>query len=91
MLADDFEAEFKQLEHETQLDPVELDILRVLNDENVSMRAGEISMHLDVTYQLVGRRTGKLQELALVEKKRDQTDNHNRSKLTDRARTTYFA
>ena len=91
ILADDFQAEFKQLVEDTMIEPVELDILRVLHEERAKMRAGEISVLLDVTYQLIGRRTSKLQEMGLVEKERSPDDNHMRSCIASRAETTYFA
>lgn len=90
ILADDFEAEFTQLTQETMLEPVELDILGVLHDEGSKMRAGEIAVLLDVTYQLVGRRTSKLQDMGLVDKERGSPDNHMRSHIASRAEATYF-
>ena len=65
------------------LEPVELGILNVLHDENRGMRAGEISSLLDVTHQLVGWRTAKLQERGLVRKKNE--DGITRSRLTEKA------
>ena len=91
ILADDFQAEFRQLVKDTMIEPVELDILRVLHEERTRMRAGEISVLLDVTYQLVGKRTSKLQEMGLVEKERSSDDNRMRSGIASRAETTYFA
>lgn len=91
VLADDFQQEFSELVEATMIDPVELEILNVLHDEDESMRAGEISRLLDVTYQLVGKRTSKLQEMGLVTKERAQCDNHMRSSIAPRATNTYFA
>jgi hypothetical protein len=91
ILADDFQAEFCQLAEDIMLEPVELDILRVLHEEDARMRAGEVSVLLDVTYQLVGRRTSKLQEMGLVDKERGANDSHMRSRIASRAETTYFA
>lgn len=90
ILADDFQAEFSDLVEGTKLDPVELDILSVLHDESASMRAGEISVLLDITYQRVGRRTSKLQEMGLVTKERSGSDGHTRSSIAERAKNTYF-
>jgi hypothetical protein len=90
ILANDFQAEFTQLAEETMLEPIELDVLRVLHEEETNMRAGEISVLLDVTYQLVGRRTSKLQEMGLVEKERSVADNHMRSRIAPRGEATYF-
>lgn len=90
ILADDFQIEFSQLVEEIMIEPVELDILRVLHEERTKMRAGEISGLLDITYQLVGKRTSKLQEMGLVEKKRSSVDNRMRSGIASRAENTYF-
>ncbi|MDF7801904.1 hypothetical protein P4C99_20680 [Pontiellaceae bacterium B1224] len=90
VLADDFKEEFCQLAEETMLEPVELDILNVLNDEDALLRASEVSVLLDVTYQLVGRRTSKLKDMGLVEKERTDPDNHMRSRIASRAIKTYF-
>ena len=91
ILAADFRAEYSQLVKATMLDPIELDILGVLHEEGSRMRAGEISVLLNVTYQLVGRRTAKLDEMGLVTKERSLSDNHMRSRITSRAENTYFA
>ena len=89
-LADDFRSEVENLEQEAVLEPVELDILNALYEEGSKMRAGEISSLIDVTYQLVGRRTSKLSDMGLVEKSRSSNDNKVRSKITDRAKANYF-
>lgn len=88
-LGDDFKKEVETLDKETMLPPVELGILEALNDENVAMRAGEIAALVDVTYQLVGHRTTKLQESGLVQKV--SIDGANRSLITNKARERYFA
>jgi DNA-binding MarR family transcriptional regulator len=72
------------------LDPVELDIVTTLNDEQRRMRAGEISVLIDTTHQMVGRRTSKLQEMGLISKERDEEDGKMRSEITERCGTTYF-
>lgn len=87
-LADDYRDEIDKLNHDIMLEEVELDILGVLNDEQEKMRAGEISALIDVTYQLVGRRTSKLQERGLVEKELDC--GVSKSMITQRARQLYF-
>lgn len=89
-LAEDYVAEMAELRAELMLDPVELEILSTLNSEQTLMRAGEISALIDETYQLVGRRTSKLKEMGLVEKERDAVDAKMRSKITERAESTYF-
>ncbi|MET2851065.1 PHD finger domain-containing protein [Vibrio owensii] len=88
-LADDFHEKFSKLDKSIMLEPVELEILSVLRNDNRKMRAGEISALIDTTHQLVGRRTSKLQELKLVDKE-DDTSGIRRSSITERARETYF-
>lgn len=89
-LADDFKEEVEKLNKDIMLDPVELDILTTLNEENRKMRAGEISALIDTTHQMVGKRTSKLQEMGLINKERDLEDGKMRSELTDRCKETYF-
>lgn len=89
-LSDDFKQEVEQLDRDIMLDPIELQILTVLHDEDRQLRAGEISTLIDTTYQLVGRRTSKLQEMGLVVKDRDEADGRMKSNLTDRAEELYF-
>ena len=52
------------------------------------MRASEIAALVDVTYQLVGRRTVKLNEMGLVHK--TLQEGVSRSTITDKARRRYF-
>jgi DNA-binding MarR family transcriptional regulator len=89
ILAEDFEEEVRQLKTELMVEPVELDILNTLNEEDRSMRAGEISSLIDVTYQLVGRRTSKLQDLGFVDKAQGE-DGHMRSSITTRSQEIHF-
>ncbi|ENK3118501.1 transcriptional regulator [Vibrio alginolyticus] len=89
-LADDFKEEVEKLNQEIMLEPVELEIVSVIHDENRKMRAGEISALIDTTHQLVGRRTSKLQEMGLIDKERDVEDGKVRSQLTKRCSDTYF-
>lgn len=88
-LADDFRKEVAALDTKLMLEPIELRILECLEDESRPMRAGEIAPLIDATHQLVGRRTSKLNEQGLVEKKKDVTG-HSISAMTERARATYF-
>ncbi|WP_342618212.1 PHD finger domain-containing protein [Rhodoferax sp. GW822-FHT02A01] len=88
-LADDFRKEVAALDTKLMLEPIELRILECLEDESRPMRAGEIAPLIDATHQLVGRRTSKLNEQGLVEKKKDVTG-HSISTMTERARATYF-
>ena len=88
-LAEDFKDEVEKLDKEIMLEPVELEIVNILHDENTRMRAGEISALIDTTHQLVGRRTSKLRDMGLILKEKDQ-DGHMKSSLTDRCEGTYF-
>lgn len=88
-LSDDFEKEFEKLDSEIMLQPVELDIMGTLNNERKKMRAGEISALIDKSYQLIGKRTGKLQEMGLVKKKRD-SKSKTTNEITERAINIYF-
>lgn len=89
-LSDDFKEEVEKLDKEIMLEPVELEIVNVINDEKRKMRAGEISALIDTTHQLVGRRTSKLQDMGLIIKDRDDNDGHMKSELTTRCEETYF-
>lgn len=89
-LADDFRKEVAALDTKLMLEPIELRILECLEDESRPMRAGEIAPLIDATHQLVGRRTSKLNEQGLVEKKKDMTG-HSINTMTERARSTYFS
>lgn len=91
ILAQDFQEEYNQLKEDVMLESVELDILSTLHNEANQMRAGEISALLDTTYQLVGRRTSKMQEMGLVKKERSAADGHMRSAISERAIATYFS
>jgi hypothetical protein len=87
-VSDDFQPEVMAADKALMLEPVELSILNVLHDEQRPMRAGEISQLLDVTHQLVGRRTAKLAERGLLIKK--QINDAMRSTLTSKA-DRYFS
>jgi DNA-binding transcriptional ArsR family regulator len=89
-LSDDFREEVEKLNRDIMLDPIELEIVTTLNDEQRKMRAGEISVLIDTTHQMVGRRTSKLQEMGLISKDRDGEDGKMRSEITGRCETTYF-
>lgn len=89
-LADDFKEEFKKLDQSIMLEPVELEIINVLKDENKKMRAGEIGLLIDATHQLVGRRTSKLRDLGLVDKEADINDGKMKNELTELCEQTYF-
>lgn len=89
-LADDFRQQVQLLETDLMLEEVELQILETLNAEAAQMRAGEISVLIDTTYQLVGRRTAKLQDMGFVSKRNSEEDGKMRSGITPRARGIYF-
>lgn len=52
------------------------------------MRAKEISALINTTYQMVGKRTTKLQQMDLVHK--DDADGDMKSEITDKAKSVYF-
>lgn len=87
-LSDDFESEVALLDKSLMLDQVELEILTALNESQNWMRAGDISLLIDQSYQLIGKRTSILQDRGLVEKSR--VDGHKRNKITEQAVKTYF-
>jgi DNA-binding transcriptional ArsR family regulator len=89
--ADDFEKEVAQLHKELMLEGVELEIINVLSEEDAPMAAGEISGLIDVTYQLIGRRTSKLQDMGLVDKQQSVKDGRMRSRITAKAQEIYFS
>jgi hypothetical protein len=88
-IRDDFDIELGQIMDDSMLEEVELLILNVLFSERRAMRSVEISLLLDVTYQLVGKRTTKLREMGLVLKtKNEKGSTHN--EITEKAIDTYF-
>lgn len=90
-ISDDFQSEVEKLNKEIMLDPIELEIVSTLNNENRKMRAGEISVLIDTTHQMVGRRTSKLKEMGLINKERDDFDGRMKNEITERCKQTYFA
>jgi hypothetical protein len=88
VLGKEFEAEVQALNEDLMLEPVELEILDVLNDEARRMRAKEISALINTTYQMVGKRTTKLQQMDLVHK--DDVDGDMKSEITEKAKSVYF-
>lgn len=89
-LSDDFREEVARLDKDIMLEPIELEILSTLNEEQREMRAGEISALIDTTHQMVGRRTSKLKDMGLVDKEPD-IEGRMRSRLTSRGESTYFS
>ncbi len=87
-LSNDMETEIQNLDQELMLEEVELQILETLFTENRDMRAGEISVMIDVTYQLVGKRTAKLKDSKLVSK--NVTSGSVVNSITEIAIKTYF-
>ena len=87
-LGDDFKKEVKHLKQVTMIPPIELEILETLYEEDRAMRAGEIALLIDRTYQMVGRRAGKLAEISMVKKER--IDGFTHLSITSEAINTYF-
>ena len=73
------------------LEPIELSILGVLNQNGGPLSASEIAGTLDTNRQLIGKRTAKLQEQGLVEKDKESVFNKTMNALTDRAKQLYFS
>ncbi len=88
-LGDEYKQEIANLDKALMLEEVEINILEVLNQENRRMRAKEISSFMDVTYQLIGKRTAKLQESGLVEKEQEGTV--VKSAITKKSKDVYFS
>ena len=88
-LATDYISDLEKLDQSAMLEEVEFDILDILNREGRTMRAGEISKLIDTTYQLVGKRTEKLKDSALVQKQ--LIDGVAQSAITERAQAIYFS
>ena len=88
-LGDEYKQEISSLDKALMLEEVEINILEVLNQENRRMRAKEISSFMDVTYQLIGKRTAKLQESGLVEKEQEGTV--VKSSITQKSKDVYFS
>lgn len=88
VLGDEFRSEVETLNNELMLEKVELEILETLHDEGKKLRAKEISALINTTYQLVGKRTTKLQQMDLVDK--SEVDGDMRNSITDKAKSTYF-
>ena len=87
-LSEGYYHELEKLNKDLMLEKVELEILEILMSENRFMRANEISSFIDQNYQLIGKRTGKLRDLGLVEKK--MMNNLSMNKITDVAKEMYF-
>jgi len=88
-LSDEYKQEIARLDKALMLEEVEIEILEVLNLEDRRMRAKDISSFMDVTYQLIGKRTAKLQESGLVEKEQEGT--YVRNSITQKAKDVYFS
>lgn len=88
-LSTEYTPELTSMNNEFKLEEVEFDILEVLNSEAREMRAGEISVLIDKSHQLIGLRTKKLQENDLVSKR--DASSGRLSKITDRAIDIYFS
>lgn len=88
-LSEEYQTEIGQLDKALMLQEVEIEILEVLNQEGNMMRAKDISSFMDVTYQLIGKRTSKLQESGLVEKEHEGSIVRN--SITQKARDVYFS
>jgi len=87
-LSNDYLKEIEALDKDLMLEGIELQILETLRTEDRPMRAGEISVMIDVTYQFIGKRTAKLQQSNLV--KKDSSTGVVLNSITKQAIDTYF-
>lgn len=76
------------LDNSMLLEPIELSILSVLHGSDIPLSASEIAGTLDTNRQLIGKRTGKLQDQGLVDKEKDSGKTMNT--LTKKAIELYF-
>ncbi|QOJ21212.1 MAG: MarR family transcriptional regulator [Gammaproteobacteria bacterium] len=89
-LSKKYEPMLKSIQAELLLPKTELGILQTLHSEGEPQRPSDIAAELDCSYQLVGRRSVRLEERGLV--KRIKDENNNRIiKITDIAEASYFS
>lgn len=89
-LSKKYEPMLKGIQAELLLPKTELGILQTLHSEGEPQRPSDIAAELDCSYQLVGRRSVRLEERGLV--KRIKDENNNRViEITDIAEASYFS
>ena len=89
-LSKKYEPMLKEIQAELLLPATELGILQTLHSEEKPQRPSDIAAELDCSYQLVGRRSVRLEERGLVKRLKDE--NNNRIiEITDIAEASYFA
>lgn len=84
-----YETELNAVSKELLLPRTELGILQTLDIAAEPLRANEIAVELDCSYQLVGRRARNLEDRQLVTRDLDP-DGRRSFALTDLARSSYF-
>jgi len=89
-LSKKYEPILRNIHAELLLPKTELGILQTLHSEEEPLRPSDIAAELDCSYQLVGRRSVRLEERGLVRRIKD--DNNNRIiTITDIAEASYFS
>ncbi|MCC8116191.1 MAG: MarR family transcriptional regulator [Planctomycetes bacterium] len=90
-IGDEYRNEIQSINKDLMLDTIDLEILQILYKEGRPMRAQEISSYIDKSYQMIGRRTSKLEERGLVEKQSMERARQTKlNAITDRAIQLYF-
>lgn len=85
-----YEAMLLGIQDELLLPKTELGILQALHSEKEPKRPAFVAAELDCSYQLVGKRSVKLEERGLVKRLRDDQD-HRTIEITDLAESSYFS
>lgn len=89
-LSKKYEPMLKSIQAELLLPKTELGILQTLHSEGEPQRPSDIAAELDCSYQLVSRRSVRLEERGLVKRIKDE-NNYRIIKITDIAEASYFS
>lgn len=87
-VGDSISVQLEDLDKAIMLPLIDLDILSTLEQEQRSMRAGEIAALIDTDYRWVGRKTSKLRDSGLV--KKEEINGAMRNSITHKAESVYF-
>jgi len=89
-LSKKYEPMLKSIQAELLLPKTELGILQTLHSESEPQRPSDIAAELDCSYQLIGKRSVRLEERGLVTRARD-ANNNRIIEITDAAEASYFS
>lgn len=89
-LSKKYEPMLKNIQAELLLPKTELGILQTLHSESDPQRPSDIAAELDCSYQLIGKRSVRLEERGLVKRTRDESNNRI-IEITDIAEASYFS